>query len=67
MTTKGVSDKVEEAANNKYKDEGKDCSESERMILKTKKASSSGLRKPYLTKMMYKKGEVRYIRDRRGK
>jgi hypothetical protein len=30
LTTRAVGDKVEEAANNKYKDEEKDCSESEK-------------------------------------
>jgi hypothetical protein len=56
LTTKTVSDKVEETASNKYKDEEKDCSESERMILKTKKTSSSRLQKPYLTKDDLPKG-----------
>jgi len=56
LTAKRVSDKVEEAANNKYKDEEKDCSESKRMILKAKKASPSGLQKPYLTKDDVQKG-----------
>jgi len=50
LTTKRVGDKVDEAANNKYRDEEPDRGESERMILKTKKSSSSGFQKPYLTK-----------------
>lgn len=50
LTTKRLSDKVEEAANSHYKDEEKDCSESKRMIQKTKITSSSGLQKPFLTK-----------------
>jgi len=56
LTTKRVSDKVEEAANNKYKDEEKDCGESERMILKTKKSSFFRIQKPYLTKDDVQKG-----------
>jgi hypothetical protein len=58
LTTKTVGDNVEEAANNKYKNEEKDCRESERMVQVFRNLTQQ--------KTMYKKGQVWDIRDRRG-